>query len=98
MTNEEFQRLILEKLGKLEATMATKEDIIRLESKIEALDAKVEKYGYVQQEDVGGLIKLMDTKIDKILTTQVIQGESINLLALQQLHTAAEVEVLKKAK
>ncbi|EAX47462.1 conserved hypothetical protein [Thermosinus carboxydivorans Nor1] len=139
MTNEEFQKLMLEKFSSMEANMqsmqkeltairremATKDDIARLDAKIDAvkselkadiaaLDAKVEQYGYIQQQDVYHLLQHIDkkldnvatkddmcrleAKIDKIIATQTIQGESINILAMRQLHTESELAAFKQAK
>ncbi|WP_018212566.1 hypothetical protein [Desulfitobacterium hafniense] len=144
MTNEEFQKLVLEKLtgleqgqsklgegqvkleqrqakleerqGKLEEgqvkleqrQVKLEERQVKLEkridevestltAKIDALDAKVERYGQSQQDDIKGLLTVMDKKLDRISEIQTIQGESINILALRQLQTESELAALKKA-
>ena len=137
MTNEEFQKLVLEKLTgleqgqsklgegqvkleqrqvkleegqvKLEQRQAKLEERqVKLEkridevestltAKIDALDAKVERYGQSQQDDVKGLLEVMNKKLDHISAVQTIQGESINILALRQLQTESELAALKKA-
>ncbi|KTE92003.1 hypothetical protein AT727_03450 [Desulfitobacterium hafniense] len=134
MTNEEFQKLVLEKLtglehgqtrleegqvkleqrqsrleegqtkleqrvDEVESTLTRRIDGVEstLTAKIDALDAKVERYGQSQEDDVKALLELMDKKLDHISATQVIQGESINILALRQLQTESELAALKKA-
>ena len=98
MTNEEFQQLMLEELRSIRKDMATKEDISKLDTKIDILDGKVEQYGQIQQDDVKGLLEVMDKKLDQVNTNQITQGESINILALRQLQTESQLAALKKAK
>jgi multidrug efflux pump subunit AcrA (membrane-fusion protein) len=40
----------------------------------------------------------IEKKVDKLIEIQVVQGESINILALRQLKTESEIEALKKAR
>lgn len=87
MTNEEFQKLVLDKLGSLEA------DIAKLPTR-EELNQVVAG----QQKDVMAMLQIMDKKLSIIQDTQTTQGESINILALRQLQTEAEVAAIKKAK
>ncbi|WP_041272504.1 hypothetical protein [Desulfitobacterium hafniense] len=68
-----------------------------LDTKSDALDAKIERFGRIQQDDVKGMLGLIKNKLDNISETQVIQGESINILALRQLQTESELAALKKA-
>ncbi|MEN6414335.1 MAG: hypothetical protein ABFC84_16480 [Veillonellales bacterium] len=98
MTDRELLELLLKKfsgveeqlsgidkrLSNVESNMATKADITKL-------DAKIDK-------DVISILQLADKKIDKIASTQAVQGESINILAMRQLQTESEVAALKKAK
>ena len=108
MANEDFQKLIVEKLASIEAAIKnveantlTKADLnqldVNLSAKIDELDTKVEQYGQAQQDDVKGLLELIDKKLNRIVAAQVTQGESIHILALRQLQTEAELAALKKA-
>ncbi|AFM01817.1 hypothetical protein Desde_3535 [Desulfitobacterium dehalogenans ATCC 51507] len=135
MTNEEFQKLVLEKLtglekgqtklekrvDEVESTLTIRVDEVEstltkridkvesaltkridevestLTAKVDALDTKVERYGQSQQDDVKALLELMDKKLDRISENQIIQGESINILALRQLQTESELAAFKKA-
>ncbi|QDR80730.1 hypothetical protein [Sporomusa termitida] len=75
-----------------------KETKAELKTDIAALDAKVEQYGQVQQQDVYHLLAHIDKKTDSIMATQTTQGESINILVMRQLQMEAEVAASKKAK
>lgn len=88
MTNEEFQRLVLEKLTSLEN--GQKEILSEIKNLKDADQSIIE---LIQESH-----RDLDKKIDSILTTQTTQGESINILALRQLQTESELSVLKKAK
>ncbi|MDU4959245.1 MAG: hypothetical protein E6X17_01075 [Sporomusaceae bacterium] len=100
MTNEEFQQLMLEEIRSIRKDMATKEEIAKLATKeeIAKLDAKVEQYGQIQQDDVKGLLELMDKKLDQLSANQITQGESINILALRQLQIESQFAALQKVK
>lgn len=60
MTNEEFQKLILEQLRDI------KGDIAKLDTKIDVLEAKVDNYAVEQQKDVIALLQLNGKKLDEI--------------------------------
>ncbi len=129
MTNEEFQRLVLEKLLSLEqgqvgldkkvdavelkltekidaveTKLTEKIDAVetKLNAKIDAVETrlteKIEYYGQIQQDDVKGILELMNNKLDRVVANQATQGESINILALRQLQLEAKVAALEKAK
>lgn len=91
MINEEFQKLVLEKLSSLEQGQKS------LEGKVDNLDSKIEKLAVTTQEDVIAMLQLTDKKIDQIATIQATQGESINILAARQLQNESEIAALKKA-
>lgn len=100
----EGQKQLFNEVKAIRSEMATKEDIARLERLaigsmeiVEQTYKEIEKYGQAQQEDVKGLLEIMDRKLDRVITTQVTQGESINILAMRQLQIEAEVVALKKA-
>lgn len=104
MINEEFQKLVLEKLvglekryDALEKNMVTKSDLAEAVQKLPTRD-ELHQVIAEQQKDVTAMLEIMDKKLTAIMETQIVQGESINILALQQLQTAAEVSALKKAK
>ena len=84
MTNEDFQNLVLEKLVKIESTMATKEDIARL-------DDKIEQFGQVQQNDVYGLLKAINEKTDRF-------EAKVDILAHRLLEQEVDIQILKRAK
>lgn len=77
-----------------------------MKSGFDQLDKQLEQLAYAGQDDVKAMIGLMDkklddrieAKLDKILATQITQGESINLLAARQFQSETELAVLKKAK
>jgi DNA anti-recombination protein RmuC len=77
-----------------------------MRSGFDKLDKKIDELAYAGQDDVKAMINLIDrklddrieTKLDRILATQIIQGESINLLAAKQFQTETDVAVLKKVK
>ena len=87
MSNEEFQRLVLEKLDKLEKKMDQAKD--NLGTSFDNVSSRV-----VTREELECLEKV----VNKLAATQTTQGESINILALRQLQTEADVATLKKAK
>lgn len=60
MTNEEFQKLILEQLRDI------KGDIAKLDTKFDVLEAKVDNYAVEQQKDVIALLQLNGKKLDEI--------------------------------
>lgn len=94
MTDRELLELLIQKVEKIEsnmATMASKDDIASLNDKIDKLASS-------GQQDVMAMLQVMDKKLTTIQETQVVQGESINILAMRQLQTDAEVAALKKAK
>lgn len=105
MTNEEFQKLVLEELSKIntrlssvETNMATKEDIVKLEQRFDQLDDKLEKDVHEVLKRTYDKIEIVDKKLDSIAATQNVQGESINILAMRQLQTESEFATFRKAK
>ncbi|VBB09336.1 Hypothetical protein LUCI_4626 [Lucifera butyrica] len=150
MTNEEFQKMVLEKFAQLDdkivtlatkddianmatkddianmatkddianmatkddianmatkddiANMATKDDIANMATKddIANLPTREELHKVIaeQQKDIVAMLQIMDKKLTTIQETQVIQGESINILAMRQLQCESEIAALKKAK
>ena len=90
MTNEEFQKLVLDKL----ATVATKNDIEQvkkeLKDDIAVLDSKVDLLAHGSQEDVKSMIRLTDKKIDRIDT-------KIDILNNHLLEHETDIQLLKKA-
>ncbi|HEY3362149.1 MAG TPA: hypothetical protein VGK06_10110 [Methanosarcina sp.] len=86
MTNEEFQKLILDKL----ATVATKDDIKQLKDDIAVLDSKIDLLAQGSQEDVKSMIRLTDKKIDRIDT-------KIDILNNHLLEHETDIQLLKKA-
>ena len=139
MSNEEFQRLVLEKLGGFETrfdNLETRFDNLEkrfdnLETRFDNLEVRMGKVETrldnleEQMSETNGLVKALmhrteelDAKFDglllntaskdaverieetvnRIAAIQTTQGESINILALRQLQTEADVATLKKAK
>ena len=153
MSNEEFQRLVLEKLGGIETRLdkietrldRVEERLDKVEERLGSLEARMDKVetrldgldlqmGKVetrlgnleeQMSETNGIVKALmhrteelDAKFDglllktaskeaverieetvnRIAAIQATQGESINILALRQLQTEADVATLKKAK
>lgn len=105
VTNEEFQHLVLEKLTSLEQGQVKLEQRqANLEQRQKILETKVDN----GQSNLAACLENVtaskealihiEKKIDKIMETQVIQGESINILALRQLKAESEIETLKKAR
>jgi hypothetical protein len=87
VTNEEFQKLVLDKL----ATVATKSDIEQLKNDIAVLDSKVDLLASGSQEDVKTLLRLTDKKIDRIDT-------KIDILNRHILEQEVDISLLKHAK
>ena len=132
MSNEEFQRLVLEKLGGFETRFDNLEKRFdNLETRFDNLEVRMGKVETrldnleEQMSETNGLVKALmhrteelDAKFDglllktaskdaverieetvnRIAAIQTTQGESINILALRQLQTEADVATLKKAK
>jgi len=96
---DEVESTLTERIDKVESALTKRIDEVEstLTAKVDALDTKVERYGQSQQDDVKALLELMDKKLDRISENQIIQGESINILALRQLQTESELAALKKA-
>ena len=100
MSNEEFQRLVLEKLGKLDARLD------KLEKRMDEIQNGVQVKNNIGTsfDDVSSKkvtqeeLERLENFVNKLAATQVTQGESISILALRQLQTESEVAVLKKAK
>jgi hypothetical protein len=79
--------VIKERLGELDfikANMVTKDDLNKVITE--------------QQKDLVAILQLMDKKLTTIQETQVVQGESINILAMWKLQSESEIAALKKAK
>lgn len=100
MSNEEFQRLVLEKLGKLDARLDKLEkrmdeiqNGIQVKNNIGTSFDDVSSKMVTQEE-----LERLENFANKLAAIQVTQGESISILALRQLQTESEVAVLKKAK
>lgn len=132
MSNEEFQRLVLEKLGVFDTRFDNLEKRFdNMEARFDNLEARMSKVETrldnleEQMSETNGLVKALmhrteelDAKFDglllntaskeavecieetvnRIAAIQTTQGESINILALRQLQTEADVATLKKAK
>ena len=132
MSNEEFQRLVLEKLGVFDTRFDNLEKRFdNMEARFDNLEAWMSKVETrldnleEQMSETNGLVKALmhrteelDAKFDglllktaskdaverieetvnRIAVIQTTQGESINILALRQLQTEADVATLKKAK
>ena len=132
MSNEEFQRLVLEKLGVFDTRFDNLEKRFdNMEARFDNLEARMSKVETrldnleEQMSETNGLVKALmhrteelDAKFDglllktaskdaverieetvnRIAVIQTTQGESINILALRQLQTEADVATLKKAK
>ena len=100
MSNEEFQRLVLEKLGKLDARLD------KLEKRMDEIQNGVQVKNNIGTsfDDVSSKkvtqeeLERLENFVNKLAAIQVTQGESISILALRQLQTESEVAVLKKAK
>lgn len=95
MTNEEFQKLVLEKFDRLESQMKENTDLLHVlieSNRITNAEIESIKLSTVGKE----AIERIEVKSDKILATQTVQGESLNILALRQLKTESEIEALKK--
>jgi len=94
MTNEEFQIAVLEKLSTLENEMATKEDLNKLESRIESkisqLPTREELYAIVteQQKDVIGILKTIQSDTKKI-------NAKIDILNDRTFENEADIRLLK---
>lgn len=84
-------REILEKI--LAQTRENTDMIKAIMHRTEELDARYD--GLLNTTATRESVERLETKIDKILATQITQGESINILALRQLQTEAEVAALK---
>ena len=98
MTNEEFQKLVLEKLAGLEQGQKTLEQGQQsLEQGQKEILSEIQNLKQADQAllDISEKTYRETEKISQIQTTQ---GESINILALRQLQTESELSVWKKAK
>lgn len=85
------------RLGDVEGQLSETNQIVRaLMHRTDELDAKYD--GLLHTAATRESVDRLEAKIDRILATQATQGESINILALRQLQTEAEVSGLKKAK
>ena len=100
MSNEEFQRLVLEKLGKLDARLDKLEkrmdeiqNGVQVKNNIGTSFDNVSSRAVTREE-----LECLEKVVNKLAATQTTQGESINILALRQLQTEADVATLKKAK
>jgi hypothetical protein len=97
MPDQEFQKLVLDKLKNIEANMVTKDE---LAAAIAKLPTREELHHAIaeQQKDIMAMLEIMDKKLNTIQETQVVQGESVNILAMRQLQSESEIAALKKAK
>ena len=89
MANEEFQKLVLEKLvdlenGQKQLKQELKEDIAKVESKIDQIGAE-------NQKDVLAMLQIINNKIDK-------HSEILKILSSRSIEQEADILVLKKAK
>lgn len=91
MTNEEFQKLVLEKL----ADVATKTDIEQLKKELKndiaVLDSKVDLLAQSSQEDIKSMLRLTDKKIDRIDT-------KVDILNHHVLEQGTDIRLLKSVK
>ena len=71
--------------------MATKDDIIRLDTKIDKIDEKIERIGNEQQKDVLKLLELNSKKIDRL-------DAKFDILNHRVFEQEADIQLLKKAK
>jgi len=94
MTDCEFLESIAKDMSEVKGELKENTDLINaLMHRTEELDAKHD--GLLHTTSTKESIERLEAKIDKILATQITQGESINILALRQLQTEAEIAALK---
>jgi hypothetical protein len=92
MTDEEFQSLVLSELKSIRGEMATKNDIVRLENKIDTL-------AFITQEDVKGILEHVKDKTE--LLPQIDERlenieDDLNYLARKSAKYGTEIVKLKK--
>lgn len=84
------------RLNNVESQLSETNQIVKaLMQRTEELDAKYDNLLNVTA--TRDSVERLETKIDKILATQITQGESINILAMRQLQVEADIAALKKA-
>lgn len=73
MTNEEFQKAVLEQFEKIDQRFS------RLEAKVDNLPTREELHAAIkeQQKDVMALLQLMDSKLTDLQDTQIVIQETI---------------------
>lgn len=132
MSNEEFQQLVLEKLGGFEKRFDNLEKRFdNMDTRFDNLEVRMGKVETrldnleEQMSETNGVVKALmhrteeldarfdglllataskeaveriEETVNRIAAIQTTQGESINILALRQLQTEADVATLKKAK
>lgn len=91
MTNEEFHKLVLEKLVALEQGQTKLEGYIENIEANMATKADVERIVAEQQKDVIAMLNLTNGKLDK-------QAEILKILSSRSIEQEAEIIVLKKVK
>lgn len=104
MTDRELLESIVKDMAEIKSDVAglkwqlseTNQIVKALMHRTEELDAKYD--GLLHTAVTRESVDRLEAKIDRILATQATQGESINIIALRQLQTEAEVSGLKKAK
>lgn len=84
------------RLNNVESQLSETNQIVKaLMHRTEELDAKYDNLLNVTA--TRDSVVRLEIKIDKILATQITQGESINILAIRQLQVEADIAALKKA-
>jgi len=91
VTNEEFQKLVLEKLASLEQGQAT------TNAKIDTVLSEIKNLKETDQTLLD-LVEKTYHETEKISQNQLIQGESVNILSVRQLQTEAEFAAWRKAR
>ena len=91
MTNEEFQKLVLEKLVNLEQGQAA------TNTKIDSVLSEIKSLKDADQALLD-LVEKTYHETEKISQNQLIQGESVNILSMRQLQTEAEFAAWRKAR
>ena len=99
MKEDEFQRIVLEKLttmdqrmSTMEQKMVTRDDILRLEDKIDKLSND-------SPNDIMALLELIDNKLDNTATKEdlVSTNSIIKILSTRSIQQEAEIERIRLA-
>jgi chaperonin cofactor prefoldin len=100
MTNDEFQKLVLEELSKIttrlssvETNMATKQE---LADGISQLDSKLDKLALITQDDVIGMLTHVKVSAEQIDERLENIEDDINYLARKSAKYGNEIGKLKK--